>query len=466
MSLEDTLNTINDTFWYIPLVLIVALGVYSTFKFKGVQFTALREMLRVTFSKDHDEKKISTFKVFCMSMGNRIGVGNITGPVLAILVGGPGAIFWMWVFAIIGGATSLLETTVGQLYKSRMSDGNFRGGPAYNIYKALGLKRISVIVAFVMVLMYIVGFTSMEVSSMSTALCDVFDFPHNNLFFAVVLTVLTALVIIGGLKRVADASTLLVPFMAVGWFVMCIASIALSHEGVIAAISAIFECAFSVPSAVGGGVGAMLIIGMRRGVLSNEAGVGTITNLSSIADVEHPVKQGLSQCLGVGIDTIVSTLTALVVLSYGSYDVLVGMDMESMPLLNSVFESTLGGIAPVLVALMLSLFAFTGLIADYIIGENNLALIKDNRSSKMLAIVCILIVVFLSSFYASDSMFLVVDIMLGVCAVINCFVMFRIGRFAVEAFRDYFAQRRAGVDTPMFHRSCLSDPTGVTEWED
>ena len=467
MSTVDLLNTINDTFWYIPLVMIVALGLYSTLRLKGIQFKALREMVRVTFSKDsRSEGEMSSFKVFCMSMGNRIGVGNITGPVLAILVGGPGAIFWMWIFAILGGATSFLESTVGQIYKTRKSDGNFRGGPAYNIYKALGLKRMSIIVAMVMVLMYILGFASMEVSSMASALCDTFQFSNNNLFFAVILTSLTAIIIIGGIKRVADVSTALVPTMAIGWLILCTVSIAMSTGGVVNAFAMIFECAFSVPSAVGGGVGAMLIIGMKRGVLSNEAGIGTITNISSIADVEHPAKQGLSQCLGVAIDTVVGTLTAIVVLSYANYDVIIGLNQESMPLLHTVFESTLGGIAPMLVTLMLFVFAFTSLISDFIIGENNLSLVTEKRVCRYGMAIGLLSVVFLSSFYASDSMFLIVDIMLGICAVINCIVMFRIGKFAVEACKDYFSQRAAGVDTPIFHKSCLSDTTGVTEWDD
>lgn len=465
MSLVDVLNTINDTFWYIPLVLIVCLGLYSTFKLKGIQFRDIREMVRVTFSREKcTESGLSSFKVFCMSMGNRIGVGNITGPVLAILVGGPGAIFWMWVFAALGSATSFLETTIGQIFKTRTSDGNFHGGPAFNILKGLGMGRVAMAVAIVMVLMYAVGFASMEVSSMSSALCDTFDFANNNLVFATILTLITAVIIVGGVNRVANVSTGIIPIMALGWFILCALAIAMSQGGIIDAFAMIFQYAFSVPSAIGGGIGAMLIIGMKRGVLSNEAGIGTITNISSMADVRHPATQGLSQSLGVIIDTIVSTLTALVVLSFGSFETIHGMGLESMPLLNEIFESTLGSIAPVLVTLMLFLFAFTSLIADYVVGDNNLSFVSQKRVYKVIMTVGMLAVVFLSSFFASDAMFLVVDILLALCGIINCIVMFRLGRLAIDAYGDYRQQRAAGVTDPVFDPSCLSDSTGVTVW--
>ena len=210
----------------------------------------------------------------------------------------------------------------------------------------------------------------------------------------------------------------------------------------------------------------MLSIGMRRGVLSNEAGIVTITNISSMADVEHPAKQGLSQSLGVIIDTVVSTFTAIVVLSYADIDVIVGAGLDSMPLLNSIFDSTLGDIAPMLVSLMLFIFAFTCLIADFVIGSNNLKFITQDKKYGYAMMLALLLVVFISSFFASDAMFLVVDILLGVCGVINCIVMFRLGKFAIEAYRDYCEQRKAGVCTPRFRKNSLSDDTGVTEWDE
>ena len=466
MSLTETLTVINDNFWYIPLVLIVCLGLYCTVRLGGIQFRNIREMCRITFSRNENRDGMSPFQVFCMSMGNRIGVGNISGPILAILVGGPGAIFWMWIFAILGSATSFLETTIGQLFKVRGSDGEFHGGPAYNIRNGLGLRRMAMGVAFVMILMYVVGFISMEVSSMASALCGAFTFDGNKLVFAVILTALTAVTILGGVRRIADMSTGIVPAMALGWFIVCVISIALSDGGVVNAFTMIFQYAFSVPSAIGGGIGAMLIIGMRRGVISNEAGIGTITNISSMADVSHPAAQGLSQSLGVFIDTIVSTLTALVILSYGDISAIVGLDLESMPLLQEVLGGAFGAAAPYLVALFLFVFAYTCLMADYVISENNLMFITGRRDARLAMCVILLIVVFVSSLFASDAMFLAVDIMLGICAVLNSVVMFRLARHAIEAWNDYRAQKTAGVKDPVFHKGCMSDPTGMTEWDE
>lgn len=467
MSIVDTLNEFDDILWYIPLVLIVLLGIYSTVRLKGIQVRDLKEMWISTFSRgERGEGKLSSFHVFCMSMGNRIGVGNITGPVLAILVGGPGAIFWMWIFAFLGTATSFLETVVGQIYKSRRADGKYHGGPAFNIAKGLGMKKVSMIVAFVMIMMYILGFVSMEVCSMSEALCGAFEFDHNLLVIAILLTLFTAFIIIGGLERVAGLSVKIVPVMAVLWFFICIICIALSDGGVINAFSMIFSYAFTVPSAVGGGIGAMLIIGMKRGVLSNEAGVGTITNISSMADVPHPVRQGYSQALGVIIDTVVSTLTALVILSFGNIDEIIGLDLESVNLLQAIMEASVGSVAVYLVALFLFVFALTSLMSDYVIGENNLMFITGDRRARVAMCLFLLAVVFVSSFFSSDGLFAIVDIMLAICGIINCLVMFKIGSRAVEAYRDYRRQKSEGIVEPVFHPSCLSDPSGVTEWNE
>ena len=467
MSIVDTLNEFDDILWYIPLVLIVLLGIYSTVRLKGIQVRDLKEMWISTFSRgERGEGKLSSFHVFCMSMGNRIGVGNITGPVLAILVGGPGAIFWMWIFAFLGTATSFLETVVGQIYKSRRADGKYHGGPAFNIAKGLGMKKVSMIVAFVMILMYILGFVSMEVCSMSEALCGAFEFDHNSLVIAILLTLFTAFIIIGGLERVAGLSVKIVPVMAVLWFFICVICIALSDGGVINAFSMIFSYAFTVPSAVGGGIGAMLIIGMKRGVLSNEAGVGTITNISSMADVPHPVRQGYSQALGVIIDTVVSTLTALVILSFGNIDEIIGLDLESVNLLQAIMEASVGSVAVYLVALFLFVFALTSLMSDYVIGENNLMFITGDRRARVAMCLFLLAVVFVSSFFSSDGLFAIVDIMLAICGIINCLVMFKIGSRAVEAYRDYRRQKSEGIVEPVFHPSCLSDPSGVTEWNE
>ena len=466
-SIADTIWEIDDYLWYIPFVLIIALGLYSTIRFKGIQFTKLKEMFRITFSKTKGEKNesgITPFHVFCVSMGNRVGIGNIAGPVTAILTGGPGAIFWMWVFAALGGATSFVESTIGQLFKSRGHDGISKGGPAYNISKGLQWKKLGVVVAFLMILMYIVGYISSEVTAISEAFCGAFQFENNSLILAIVMTVIAGIVAIGGFKGVAKASAYIVPFMALGWFALCIVVIVMNFSNLGNAFAMIFGYAFNPPAFVGGLAGS-LIVGMRRGIWSNEAGIGTITNVSSMADVDHPAQQGLSQSLGVLFDTIICTLTAFVVLTFGGFDATIQITDDSMPYLQSIFEGAIGSIAPTLVFIFVFLFAITCFMGDFVIGENNLRFITESKKAKIGIIVLVMVVVFISCFWASDTAFAVLDVLLAICGVINCIAIFKLFNRAVEVYKDYREQKSKGIEEPKFHKDALSDDTGVTEWD-
>ena len=473
MSFEDFIDAVwefDDYLWYIPFALIIALGVYSTIKFRGIQFSYLKEMCKVTFSlKKGAKNTITPFHVFCVSMGNRIGVGNIAGPITALLMGGPGAILWMWVFATLGGATSFVETTVGQIFKSKDENGDYIGGPAHNVAKGLNSKKLGMIVALLMIAVYIGGYILSEISTISTSFTAAYQFEYNNLVLAFMLAVFAVLVALGGFKRVAYISVIVVPFMAIAWIIMSLAVILMNAGGIGGAISAIFTCAFNVPAAVGGGVGAMLTIALRRGIWSNEAGEGTITNISSSADVPHPVKQGLSQSIGVLVDTLISTMTALVILSFfnGDYNAMVSVGIsDSMPLLEYVMGQTIGGIAPTLVFFFMFLFAITCFMGDYVIGENNLKFITQKRSAKIGLVLLTIAVVFFSAYFGSDGLYAIMDVLLAICGIVNCYVMFKLGRYAYEAFVDYRKQKKEGIEDPVFHKSALSDPSGVTEWDD
>jgi AGCS family alanine or glycine:cation symporter/putative sodium/glutamine symporter len=256
--------------------------------------------------------------------------------------------------------------------------------------------------------------------------------------------------------------------MTLAWAAICLFVIAMNGQGIPDAISSIFVCAFSVPATVGGGVGAMLGIALRRGIWSNEAGEGTITNISSSADVSHPVKQGLSQSLGVLFDTLISTMVALLVLSYGSYDEIMALGIEdSMELLEHIIATTFGGdFTKTIVFIFLFLFAITSFMGDYVIGENNLKFITRSKLAKVMLVAFATIVVFLSAYYGSDGMFAIMDVLLAVCGVVNCIMVFMLIKFAREAYQDYRRQKAEGVEDPVFHKSALSDPSEVTEWDD
>lgn len=471
MDFIGILDFVDEYIWYIAFVLIIGVGLFATVALRGLQITSLGEMARNTFKRDKasSENKLSSFQVFCMSMGSRIGVGNITGPIMALLVGGPGAILWMWVFAGIGMATSFLETIIGQIYKVPKENGGFRGGPAYTLFHGLGMKKLGMVAAFVMIMMYLLGFVSGEVISMSEAVQGAFDYEWTHLVFAIVLTLVTGLILIGGVYRVADLSVKIVPAMAICWFIICIASMVLAPAGVIHAFGTIFEYALNAPALVGGGIGVALMNGMRRGVWSNESGIGTITNLSAMADVKHPVAQAYTQSFGVLIDTLVSTMTALVVLSYADFDVLHGMYIgageDSIPVLQAIFSDTIGSIAPYVVAVFMFIFAFTCLISDVVIGEGNLMLIKDSKAASIAMKLFLLAVVFLSCFFASDEMTIFMDILLAVCALFNTYIMVRLAKRGLEAYRDYRAQKKAGIEEPVFRKECLSDDSGISSWD-
>ncbi len=465
MSLLDGLTLINDYMWYLALIFIVVMGIVCTVMLRGVQFRDVKDMWHCTFGKTvnneegtEGQKRLTSFQVFCLSMGSRIGVGNITGPVVAIITGGPGAIMWMWIFAIIGMATSLVETTVGQIYKTRSGDGQYHGGMAFGITKGLGNKRLGMVIAVIMILMYLVGFVSMEAVSISESIVAVAGTDTIKPVFAVIFTLFVLIVLIGGVQRVANISTKVVPAMAVLWIIVCLTTIILQGSGIIGAISGIFGYAFTSPEClVGGGIGAIVMAGMRRGVMSNEAGIGTIPNLSSMSDVKHPVSQGMSQALGVFIDLLVSTMTALVILSYADFDVISGMGVDSMFTLQAIFGDTLGSIAPYVVMIFIFLFAFTCLMSDYVIGENNLALIVDNPKAKILLLILIAVVVFISTFYASDALLVIVDIMLATCAFANTYYLYKLGGRALEAYRDLRDRRMRVSRNP-----CSTNPVSPT----
>ena len=462
----DSLNVFGDRLWYVVLVLIVALGIYATVRLKGLQFRSMREMLHVTMRHGGNGSSLSSLEVFFVSMANRLGVGNIAGPVLAIIVGGPGAIFWMWVFAVIGMATSFMESTVGQLYKERRSDGDFQGGPAFTVKNGLGKRNLAIAIALIMLTMHGIGFCSMEVSAISDGVKAAVAVEHIDLIFAILITALTAVIMMKGVHTIADISVKAVPAMSILWFVFCFLSMAVSYQGIPDAVVSIFTCAFSVPAAVGGGLGAVMVVGMQRGVLSNEAGIGTITTISSMADDRHPAVQGYMQAFGVFVDTIISTFPALVVLSYMDIDAIVATGLDSMPLLEMVFSNTLGSAAPYLVAAFMFVFSYTSMLGDVVISSSLSMFLKDSRTLRYGVYAMMLVVIFLSSLYSSDELFAVVDLLMALCGLVNVFVMFRLSDKAVELNDDYMAQRAAGIDEPVFTRNRMRDPTGVVEWSD
>ena len=405
-------------------------------------------------------------------MGARIGVGNIAGVATAILTGGPGAVFWMWIFAIIGSASSFMESTLAQIYKEKKEDGQFYGGPAYYASKGLKSRKVGIFAAILLVITFGIGFVAVQSCNASKALCGAFSFEYNNYIFAAIIAIVAAILIFRGLKAVAKFSSTVVPIMAFLWIIFAIIAIVLNIDGVVNAVKMIFEYAFTAPSMLGGALGSILITGLKRGVFSNEAGLGSVANIAATADVKHPVKQGMIQSFGVLVDTlVVCTFTALVVLSYGTFDQILALGAitgDGANLVQGIIADTaFGSAANYIIAIFLFVFAFTSLIGYYTMSESNARFVKDNKSAIMAVKILVILVAFIAGTVSTaTTVDNVSDTFMALMATVNMILVVLLSRQVFEAYADYRKQKKAGIEEPVFHKSCLSDSSGVTEWED
>ena len=478
MSIMDTLNGeisdlfwfVDDYFWGISFVFLIGLGIIFTIKLKGLQILKIKETSSLALSGVSEGKKtskISSFEAFCIGMGARIGVGNIAGVATAIMMGGPGAVFWMWIFAIIGSASSFMESTLAQIFKEKKEDGHFYGGPAYYASKGLGNRKLGIIAAVLLVLTFGVGFIGVQSCNASSALSGAFDFENNHLVFAIIIAALAALILFKGLKAAAKFSARVVPIMAVLWIVFALVAICFNIGGVVNAIAMIFQYAFTVPSALGGAIGTIIVTGLKRGVFSNEAGLGSVANIAATANVKHPVKQGMIQSFGVLVDTlIVCTITALVVLSYGNFAEISALGLKGANLVQAITAESMGNIANYIIALFMFIFAFTSLIGYYTMSESNARFIKDSKKNILLVRILVIIVAFCAACVTDVTiMDAFSDTFMAAMAAVNMVIVALLSRKVFEAYADYRKQKKAGVEEPEFHKDALSDATGVTEWE-
>ncbi len=478
MSIMDTLNGeisdlfwfVDDYFWGISFVFLIGLGIIFTIKLKGLQILKIKETSSLALSGVSEGKKtskVSSFEAFCIGMGARIGVGNIAGVATAIMMGGPGAVFWMWIFAIIGSASSFMESTLAQIFKEKKEDGHFYGGPAYYASKGLGNRKLGIIAAVLLVLTFGVGFIGVQSCNASSALSGAFDFENNHLVFAIIIAALAALILFKGLKAAAKFSARVVPIMAVLWIVFALVAICFNIDGVVNAIAMIFQYAFTVPSALGGAIGTIIVTGLKRGVFSNEAGLGSVANIAATANVKHPVKQGMIQSFGVLVDTlVVCTITAFVVLSYGNFAEISALGLKGANLVQAITADSMGNIANYIIALFMFIFAFTSLIGYYTMSESNARFIKDSKKNILLVRILVIIVAFCAACVTDVTiMDAFSDTFMAAMAAVNMVIVALLSRKVFEAYADYRKQKKAGVEEPEFHKDALSDATGVTEWE-
>ncbi len=454
------LNFINDLLWsYIVLILLVACALFFTIRLKGVQFTMLRDMLRQMKTGSQDGK-IGGFQAFAVSLSSRVGTGNLAGVASAIFIGGPGAIFWMWVMALLGSATAFVEATLAQLYKKRGED-SFYGGPAY--YMQQGLHRRWMGILFAVLITITFGLANQIVQS--NTLCDALGSTSQLLIdetvsldiykmvIGVILTIATLIIIFGGIQRISRFSAIMVPIMAVGYLVLSIVVILMNITLIPEVIKTIIESAFGLGQFAGGAIGMTIVMGVKRGLFSNEAGEGSAPNAAAIAHTSHPVKQGLLQALGVYTDTLlICTCTAFIILLAGQYN----GDADGIILTSNSLEAEVGVAGRYFITAAIFLFAYSTIIANYFYGETNIRFITSKKWAIQSFRIITGVVVLSGAFMALETAFDIVDICMGIMTIVNLVAIFLLSGKAVRLLNDYRAQRKAGKD-PIFKKEILSE---------
>ena len=454
----DIINHINDALWgYVIIIVLVGCGVWFTIRSRFVQFRMFGEMLRLLTDSSvrptGHEKHISSFQAFAVSLASRVGTGNLAGVATAIAVGGPGAVFWMWVMALFGAATAFVESTLGQLFKRHHSD-SFIGGPAYYIERGLHCRWMAVLFAVLITATFGLANNSVQSNTICGAMEGAFGWSPATT--GVVLTVFTLVIVFGGIQRIARVSSVLVPVMALGYFVLAVVVVVMNIEHVPHVFKVIIDSAFGLEQAVGGTVGAAIMNGVKRGLFSNEAGEGSAPNAAATAAVSHPVKQGLIQSLGVFTDTLlVCPCTAFDTLISGPYD---NPELNRIALTQAALEGEVGAWGPVFVAVAIFLFAYSSIIGNYYYGEANVRFMsRDPRAVTLFRVCSGGVMVMFGALVSLDTVWSIIDLCMALLTACNLVAIILLGKYAFRLLDDYRRQKRQGIKSPVFHRSQLPE---------
>ncbi|WP_270939948.1 alanine/glycine:cation symporter family protein [Romboutsia lituseburensis] len=458
------IDSINTFLWsYILIAMLITLGLYFTFKTKFVQFRYFKEMFRLLgdgASKDNKtEGKVSSFQAFCISTASRVGTGNIAGIAIAIVGGGPGAIFWMWLIAIIGSASSFVESTLAQIFKVKDKDG-YRGGPAYYMEQGLNKRWMGITFAILITICYGFVFNAVQANTVSAAFSNAFGI--SKLMMGLILAVLTALVIFGGVHRVAKVSEVIVPILAGLYILIAVFIIATNITQLPGVFKLIFESAFGIREVAMGTMGGMMLTGIKRGLFSNEAGMGSAPNAAATADTSHPVKQGLIQSLGVFTDTIViCSCTAFIILLYPTY---METGLTGIELTQAALTAHIGPIGNIFIAVCIFLFAFSSIVGNYYYGQSNMEFIKLNKIVLNIFRALVVCMVLFGSVAKVQIVWDLADVFMGLMAIINLIAISLLGKYAFIALEDYTLQKKNGIKDPVFDASKVPGLENVECW--
>lgn len=451
-TLQQIINTANDVLWtYILIAMLLGCAVYFTWRTRFVQFRNLREMLRLLTEgapKSTDgQRQVSSFQAFAVSIASRVGTGNLAGVATAIAVGGAGAVFWMWIIALLGSVNAFVESTLAQLYKRKDKD-SYIGGPAYYMQYGLGKRWMGALFAVLIAVTFGFAFNSVQSNTICAAWEHAFGIDHT--WMGIGLTVTTLAIIFGGIHRIARVSSWLVPIMAVGYIVLALGVVIVNITELPSVIGHIVRSAFGWEQALGGGMGAAVMQGIKRGLFSNEAGMGSAPNVAATATVTHPAKQGFIQALGVFTDTLViCTCTAFIILvSDPSPDA----SLNGIQLTQAAFTAQVGQLGSVFVAIAILLFAFSSIIGNYYYGESNIRFISRRPIYLWAYRILVGAMVMCGAVMSLDLAWSLADVTMGLMTVCNLIAIVLLARQALWLLRDYTDKRRRGIDSPTFHR--------------
>ena len=464
--LEKVILTINNILWsYILIVLLIGLGIYFTIKTKFVQFRYLKEMITLLASgvksSNSEEKGITSFQAFSISIASRVGTGNIAGVALAISLGGPGAVFWMWLIALIGAASAFVESTLAQLYKEDNGEGTFKGGPAYYMEKGLNSKLMGGVFSVLITISFGFIFNSVQSNTISIALYNSFGF--DRLTVGIILSAITALIVFGGVQRVAKISERIVPTMAIVYIAMAIFVLITNISKVPSILTLIFQNAFGIKEVTGGTLGGLILLGIKRGLFSNEAGMGSAPNAAATADVSHPVVQGLIQTLAVFVDTLVicSCTVIIVLLSSADYT---NKSLSGITLVQKALASEIGIWAGAFLSICILLFAFSSILGNYYYGEANIEFLNSNKRIMDLYRLIVVIMVLFGSVVEVEIVWTLADLFMGLMAVLNLIAIALLSKKAFILLDDYTKQKTLGIDSPKFIAKNINGMESFSLW--
>ena len=466
----DFLNIINEYWSYVLIVVLVFSAIYFTIKTHGVQFTMIGEMIKqlinsgekknLNGSKPNTQRKsVSSFQAFAVSIASRVGTGNLAGVATAIAVGGPGAVFWMWVIALLGASNAFIESTLAQLYKIKGKD-SFRGGPAYYIKYGIGNKLWANTFAVLISITFGLAYNSVQSNTIASAINESFGLAP--WIIGIALTIMSVSIICGSIQRISRFSEIVVPIMALSYIILAIVILSLNITQIPTVLKLIVTEAFSIESTIGGGLGMAMLMGIKRGLFSNEAGEGSAPNVAATASVSHPVKQGLVQTLAVYTDTlIICTCTALIILCSGVFD----SGADGIVLTQMALTHEVGSIGTHFVTIAIFFFAFTSIIGNYYYGETNIQFMTSNKWALWLYRGAVGAMVMIGAVASLDLVWALADITMGMMTICNLAAILVLGKYAIILLNDYRLQKLKGYD-PTYHSSTIPQIASKTRcWE-